>query len=257
MAAELRRWNLLIQVGHWTTVTLLVPAFATGFWGTLTLGGFWHASLGVAVLTLFLVRLLVRAVSGTVRMRMRRWSLLYAGLYMIAIALALSGLTAIQRSPFTPPLGAFGLQLPSIPFIPSMLGAQAHTFLAYLLLSLIAVHLLGLLARRLNGERGVLARMLPSAKAKNTSTLLTLPLWNGAPSLVFNAETFQMLNFQVNDMTCSHCVGTVEKAVKNADPAAKVSIDLATKAVRIDSAQPATTFARALEDAGYTGTLQS
>lgn len=66
-----------------------------------------------------------------------------------------------------------------------------------------------------------------------------------------------MLNFQVNDMTCSHCVGTVEKAVKSADPAAKVSIDLATKAVRIDSTQPAASFARAIEAAGYTGTLQS
>lgn len=66
-----------------------------------------------------------------------------------------------------------------------------------------------------------------------------------------------MFKFQVNDMTCSHCVGTVERAVKSADPVAKVSIDLATKAVLIDSTQPAATFARAIEDAGYTGALQS
>ncbi|WP_354044362.1 heavy-metal-associated domain-containing protein [Devosia sp. UYZn731] len=67
----------------------------------------------------------------------------------------------------------------------------------------------------------------------------------------------QMLNFQVNDMTCSHCVGTVEKAVQSADPAAKVLIDLATKVVRIDSTQPAASFAQAIEDAGYTGNLKS
>lgn len=66
-----------------------------------------------------------------------------------------------------------------------------------------------------------------------------------------------MLNFQVNDMTCAHCVGTVEKAVKSADKAAKVSIDLVTKAVRIESAKPAVAFAQAIERAGYTGTLQA
>jgi copper chaperone len=64
-----------------------------------------------------------------------------------------------------------------------------------------------------------------------------------------------MHDFQVNDMTCAHCVETVEKAVKSADPAAKVSIDLATKAVRIESGKPAAAFVRAIEEAGYTGAL--
>ncbi|MEO5807022.1 heavy-metal-associated domain-containing protein [Devosia sp.] len=66
-----------------------------------------------------------------------------------------------------------------------------------------------------------------------------------------------MLNFQIDDMTCSHCAGTVEKAVKGVDPGAKVSIDLVTKAVRIDSARPATSFVEAFEAVGYTGTLLS
>lgn len=164
MASQPRRWNALVQIGHWTTVIILVPAFTTGFWGAIALGGSWHASSGVAVLALILFRLLVRAFSRSTRIKLRLSSLLYAGLYSIAIALALSGLTASQRSPFTPPLSALGVQLQTIPFVSSAAGAGAHKFLAYLLMSLIALHLLGLSARWLNGEHGVLARMLPIRK---------------------------------------------------------------------------------------------
>ena len=66
-----------------------------------------------------------------------------------------------------------------------------------------------------------------------------------------------MYSFQVNDMTCGHCVATVEKAVKSVDGAARVAIDLGTHAVRIESDKPAETFARAIEDAGYTGELRA
>lgn len=66
-----------------------------------------------------------------------------------------------------------------------------------------------------------------------------------------------MLKLQVNDMTCGHCIGTVEKAVKSADPAAKVSIDLGSKEVRIDSGLPAEIFSRAIEEAGYTGEIKN
>jgi copper chaperone len=66
-----------------------------------------------------------------------------------------------------------------------------------------------------------------------------------------------MYNFQVSDMTCSHCVATVEKAVKGVDAAAKVDIDLGTLAVKIESDQPVERFAQAIEDAGYTGELRS
>lgn len=66
-----------------------------------------------------------------------------------------------------------------------------------------------------------------------------------------------MYNFQVKDMTCSHCVATVEKAVKSVDGGAKVNIDLGTLAVRIESEKPASDFAEAIAEAGYTGELQA
>ncbi len=65
-----------------------------------------------------------------------------------------------------------------------------------------------------------------------------------------------MYNFQVNDMTCGHCVATIEKAVKGVDPSSKVAIDLSTHGVKIESEEPATSFAKAIEDAGYTGELR-
>lgn len=65
-----------------------------------------------------------------------------------------------------------------------------------------------------------------------------------------------MHDFKVSDMTCSHCVATVEQAVKGADGAAKVNIDLASHAVRIESQKPAAIFAKAIEEAGYTGELR-
>ena len=37
-----------------------------------------------------------------------------------------------------------------------------------------------------------------------------------------------MIAFEVNDMTCGHCVSTLTKALKAADKDAKVQIDLAT-----------------------------
>lgn len=66
-----------------------------------------------------------------------------------------------------------------------------------------------------------------------------------------------MYNFQVSDMTCSHCVATVEKAVKSVDAAAKVDIDLGSLAVKIESDEPVERFAQAIEGAGYTGQLQT
>ena len=62
-----------------------------------------------------------------------------------------------------------------------------------------------------------------------------------------------MIAYQVNDMTCGHCVSMITKAVKWVDPAAKVAIDLASKRVEIGSANATSSeLKEAIEDAGYT-----
>jgi copper chaperone len=65
-----------------------------------------------------------------------------------------------------------------------------------------------------------------------------------------------MYDFQVSDMTCAHCVATLERAVKSVDGAAKIDIDLGAHAVKIESHKPVEHFAKAIEDAGYTGQLR-
>ena len=62
-----------------------------------------------------------------------------------------------------------------------------------------------------------------------------------------------MIAFEVNDMTCGHCVGTITKALKAADKNAKVQIDLATHRVQVEPVSAnAEELAEAIKDAGYT-----
>ncbi len=60
-----------------------------------------------------------------------------------------------------------------------------------------------------------------------------------------------MLTFQVNDMTCGHCVATITKAVAAVDAAASVHTDLGAHLVRVDSVQPALVIEAAIRNAGY------
>ena len=62
-----------------------------------------------------------------------------------------------------------------------------------------------------------------------------------------------MISFQVNDMTCGHCVNTITQAVKVADKDATVQFDLAAHRVDIETAAVgAAGLARVISDAGYT-----
>jgi len=61
-----------------------------------------------------------------------------------------------------------------------------------------------------------------------------------------------MLNVNVPDMTCSHCAGAVEKAVKGVDPHAAVTVNLSSKLVTIDTAVSAAAVSDAIQQAGYT-----
>ena len=57
--------------------------------------------------------------------------------------------------------------------------------------------------------------------------------------------------FQVEGMSCGHCVGAVTQAVKSVDPQAEVKIDLATGKVEVASQQEHAAIARAIEEEGY------
>jgi copper chaperone len=66
-----------------------------------------------------------------------------------------------------------------------------------------------------------------------------------------------VIAFEVQDMSCGHCVSTITKALKDADPQARVEIDLAKHLVRIEPAQAdAAELQEAIAEAGYTPVAQ-
>lgn len=62
-----------------------------------------------------------------------------------------------------------------------------------------------------------------------------------------------MVSFQVNDMTCGHCVSTITKAVRAVDKNATVNIDLTGHRVEIEPTEAdAQELSDAIQEAGYT-----
>ncbi len=61
-----------------------------------------------------------------------------------------------------------------------------------------------------------------------------------------------MIEFEVKDATCGHCVATITKAVEAVAPAAQVQVDLPTHIVRVDGVNDAAAVENAIREAGYT-----
>lgn len=63
------------------------------------------------------------------------------------------------------------------------------------------------------------------------------------------------MRFSVPDMSCGHCVASIEKAVKAVDASADVACDLDTHVVEIGTSAGQETITSALRDAGYEASL--
>jgi len=59
------------------------------------------------------------------------------------------------------------------------------------------------------------------------------------------------MQFQLPAMSCDHCVKVVTDTVRSLDAQARVSADLATHTVRVETTQPQPAVAAALAEAGY------
>jgi copper chaperone len=60
-----------------------------------------------------------------------------------------------------------------------------------------------------------------------------------------------MIELQVENMSCGHCVNAVTKAVQALDPAAQVTVDLTAKSVSVASTAAPAQISAAIEEAGY------
>ncbi|MFP6558554.1 heavy-metal-associated domain-containing protein [Paraburkholderia sp. B3] len=61
-----------------------------------------------------------------------------------------------------------------------------------------------------------------------------------------------MIQFNVEGMSCQHCVGAVTRAIHEHDATAKVEVDLAAGHVTVESNQSADVLKAAIDEAGYT-----
>ncbi|MEM5388740.1 heavy-metal-associated domain-containing protein [Paraburkholderia phymatum] len=62
-----------------------------------------------------------------------------------------------------------------------------------------------------------------------------------------------MIVFEVNDMTCGHCVGAITEALNAVDGGAQITVDPVTHRVTIESTDVDPNKLRdAIADAGYT-----
>ncbi|MDT8926504.1 cation transporter [Pseudomonas taiwanensis] len=57
--------------------------------------------------------------------------------------------------------------------------------------------------------------------------------------------------FNVQGMTCGHCVKAVTRAVQEQDPEARVEVDLAGKQVRVQSELGSDRILQAIREEGY------
>ncbi|WP_332764964.1 cation transporter [Pseudomonas koreensis] len=58
--------------------------------------------------------------------------------------------------------------------------------------------------------------------------------------------------FNVQGMSCGHCVKAITSAVQARDPAASVRVDLAAKEVGVESSLDAEKIIEAISEEGYT-----
>lgn len=61
-----------------------------------------------------------------------------------------------------------------------------------------------------------------------------------------------MLKFNVDDMSCNHCVASITNALKAAAPGATVHIDLDARRVDVDGAANPDAVLNAITGAGFT-----
>ena len=61
-----------------------------------------------------------------------------------------------------------------------------------------------------------------------------------------------MIRFAIPDMTCGGCISSVTRAVQSVDATARLTADLESHTVEIDSAAAADALAAAIADAGFT-----
>ncbi|MCV3765106.1 heavy-metal-associated domain-containing protein [Rhizobium sp. TRM95796] len=66
-----------------------------------------------------------------------------------------------------------------------------------------------------------------------------------------------MYDFDIPDMSCGHCVGTVTQAIISVDPTAVANVDLSKRRATVETKADPGTIVAALDEAGYPATYRA
>ncbi|MER9586197.1 cytochrome b [Mesorhizobium sp. M0276] len=184
------RWHFGIRLLHWLTVIALAAQIAISFGpmdgpGMATMN--WlplHMSIGVTILAIVVLRLCLRIFTkGPVRQISRSGrfasAFVHLSLYVMILAVLITGWLGYRPMPFMPPARLFGNLL--VPLAPSggALSARGFAFvhakLVWILLGFVSVHILAALVHFVLLRDGVMRSMF-FGKSDSASPKLQAPL---------------------------------------------------------------------------------
>ena len=172
-----KSWGLLARLLHWLTAAMIIGLFFHGLFidefvsreirgGHLSI----HASVGISLLALLLLRVLWRIMNPTPKplasashTEIMAAHAVHWGLYVLAFATAIAGWFVAGSGRQTLDYYLFGI-LP----MPNMLGTgsplhdfleEAHELAAYALMALIAAHIAAVVWHEAVRKDGIMARM--------------------------------------------------------------------------------------------------
>ncbi len=206
MLTAVRDYTAGAKLFHWITVALIFSLFPLA-WVMGDYDGLfkfklynWHKSLGITLLVVMVLRLVWRFAypppalpQQTPRLERTAAHAGHLGLYALLFLMPLSGWAMISASPFPsrlfPGASGAGWSFPLIPWIADLTADQkkaleanlviAHGFISYLLLALIAIHIVAALRHGLILKDGVMSRIFPKFKKTADVTVTTLVVLAG------------------------------------------------------------------------------
>lgn len=171
---------------HWLTAIAIIAQFVLGWTMTSMRPGSslhfslyqWHKSVGMTILALSILRLVWRLLHRPPPLPAAAWEkraakLSHGLLYVLLVALPISGWAVVSASPLNIPTALYGiLPLPHLPVLPDLPDKRAaeqvlkvlHEFGGWILLGLLGAHIGAALRHHFLIRDDVLARMLPRFK---------------------------------------------------------------------------------------------
>lgn len=165
------RYSRVAMLFHWTIAALVIVNLAIGLLHDAIGGMALHKAVGLTVLGLTAARLGWRLLHRAPPLPAHTpgWERAAAHathwtLYLLMVAMPLTGWLMVSGGPMPRPISWFGLaQVPPLPVgrAAGGFGHEAHELLGWLMLALVLLHVAAALRHRVLLRDGMLARMAP------------------------------------------------------------------------------------------------